>query len=1718
MNECDDEEDRRSVTSNGTSHMPLSAGPVFHIGEDGGPPNSNQPFGYSQSPFAASQLFRHVSHGDTLGAIRENGYRRTSGNSALDDRSDGEVSPPGTPLYERGRSDSLLQARTKHPLLHVRPRNTSRAPGESAPFRRTINEEDTGTDDHGTPKSHELEIDHTEEHRSGSSVTKANGADPLLAPDEAVTRSAVRSPRMDPSHTEAERTMQPLIAFPTSNLSNSPTDEKSLDLPAHLLSPQTTRTEFPLAKPPGALRSRLSSRVSTSGLSGVLLSDNLGSNDMWNSNNETAGGGNDVLPPASLAYFRLMLRQTLKRENISKIDDWENVLTRLLLQTASTIKSSVNAGDSMDVRTYVKIKKIPGGKITQSEYVDGTVITKNLEHKQMPRHMLNPRIMLLTFPIDYHRVESQLVSLEPLLAQERNYLQHLTRRITDLRPHIVLVERNVSRLALDFLMNAKVSVARGVKPSALQQVARCTQADIIGSMDRLAMEPRLGRCVEFKVQTFEHRLIPGFRKTFMRFEGCHAAFGCTLILRGGDVQQLQVIKRITDFMVLVMNNLSMEVCLFYDDFNIMPPASMMERRNQASKFIRHPSLAGTSAFGSLGRASTTSTRKDRAEEQEQADRQSDEIEKSLRPYLETALSSSAAIAYPPPAPIARMSQLDLRLRQLRLARDEAEAEQILLEEGLGATTPRGNDGKHGQELSLESQESFHSNDTVKASNLTDEPALSHKATVMLAIEEIRLESDIAQTEFEHNEQLKLWSWYVSRHPPDLRPELYQGINYLSSLVCEGSDKPCVGPQMLTRNFYMQDDRTIGQYLETLCTEVTQACPNKQCSRLQLHHFQVLVHGSTRLQIAIDQFPCPSPGNENKIITWSYCKLCKEASPTALIKEETWNMSWSKYLEHAFYPPTTRGGFACPHDAYRDQIRYFALRNLAIRIHNEEIDIYEVQRPSLTLQVRQESRVLIKNQEYTTISTKSASFFDSVSLRLRTFDCQLVKPEKVEDLRQDLAKMSERAMSDRHSMQDSLDRTYKLSSATDVLALNSVYLALQERVVQWDTDFQDLDKKYLPSEKDIRHMTAAHLKRLFAGQDFFPSADRTVSGQTVTDLAEDPSNKEEEIKASDKQEPLDSSTAEKGVSSPDAEVPALVLDNFDDPLATPLAERPSCPDLIPVDADAPTERDYDSESTISALPRGILETRPLTAFRQADSSTSGLESDAVVFASRLPRRTRPAPTVADLVRRFQDSTQLERTIESLGYRLPPSVGMLDKDARESDSDQDRQTRPRLKRGKTEGYHSRNRVTKSSGMSDGGGSYALNASRIPTLSATRRPTLNRYLSVGHEIKEEEPGIVEEGPDSSLAVPLRRSHSPRLRRNNTELSLERDRTKRQRAEIGKVGKGKAPVRHAVKQDTLGDISRPGTPGLRAPSRRGGGHGGNRVSTIARHFDRLSKEAERDHVRRMNQARGRRARPVGVTRAKIHVFSNARDAFRDDETDSASSEADDEEDNEAENDFSDKEINKPTKLALKPAVAGSLPALETETSPLDKTEAHPPIATPNADRLVPAASTPLFEPSSVTPSEAPTDVSFKDRLQITLPPFDTSTPLLSVPPTPLLTGQIDTHHAASHASESEAQGSVGQERHSILKTLSNLWAYRSGDVTLLEYPLLVLMGLVPLRRRLEKLTLCNIRQVRVGTRLYRLYNYCSRRRAHVDHRVYSGFQDISRQVAQRRTSQKGY
>lgn len=177
----------------------------------------------------------------------------------------------------------------------------------------------------------------------------------------------------------------------------------------------------------------------------------------------------------------------------------------------------------------------------------------------------NPKILLLECAIVYQRTEGRLMSLDPVLMQEQQFLTHVADRILALKPDIVLVHRNMSRLAQDILRQKGVTIVLNVKQSVLERIARCTDADLVSSIDARISAPRLGTCKTFYLKNFDTDR--GGCKTLMFFEGLSQPhLGSTVLLRGASKTELLEIKSVASFLLFACYNWRLEKSFLMDEF------------------------------------------------------------------------------------------------------------------------------------------------------------------------------------------------------------------------------------------------------------------------------------------------------------------------------------------------------------------------------------------------------------------------------------------------------------------------------------------------------------------------------------------------------------------------------------------------------------------------------------------------------------------------------------------------------------------------------------------------------------------------------------------------------------------------------------------------------------------------------------------------------------------------------------------------------------------------------------------------------------------------------------------------------------------------------------------------------------------------------------------------------------------------------------------------
>ncbi|KAF8670667.1 hypothetical protein HU200_050479 [Digitaria exilis] len=278
-------------------------------------------------------------------------------------------------------------------------------------------------------------------------------------------------------------------------------------------------------------------------------------------------------------HFRALISQLLEVENISlhEGDDmgWLEIVTSVSWEAANFLKPDTSQGGGMDPGGYVKVKCLACGHRSESTLIKGVVCKKNVAHRRMTTRIEKPRLLLLAGALEYHRVTNQLSSIDTLLQQETDHLKMAVAKIVAQKPNLLLVENSVSRYAQELLLEKNISLVLNIKQSLLQRIARCTGSQIVPSIDLLPSQ-KLGYCELFHVDKYdEHSVNSGnmtkkMVKTMMFFEGCPKPLGCTVLLKGGSMDELKKIKHVVQYGIFAAYHLALETSFLADEGATLP--------------------------------------------------------------------------------------------------------------------------------------------------------------------------------------------------------------------------------------------------------------------------------------------------------------------------------------------------------------------------------------------------------------------------------------------------------------------------------------------------------------------------------------------------------------------------------------------------------------------------------------------------------------------------------------------------------------------------------------------------------------------------------------------------------------------------------------------------------------------------------------------------------------------------------------------------------------------------------------------------------------------------------------------------------------------------------------------------------------------------------------------------------------------------------------------
>ncbi|ELY43811.1 thermosome subunit alpha [Natronorubrum tibetense] len=214
-----------------------------------------------------------------------------------------------------------------------------------------------------------------------------------------------------------------------------------------------------------------------------------------------------------------------------------DLLSRLVVEAVR----SVADGDEVDTDN-IKVEKVVGGSIDNSELVEGVIVDKERVSDSMPYFAEDANVALIDGALEIKETEIDAEvnvtdpdQLEQFLEQEEAQLREMAEAVADVGADVVFVDGGIDDMAQHYLAQEGIIAVRRVKSSDQGQLARATGATPVSSVDDLT-EDDLGFA-----GSVAQKEIAGDQRIFV--EDVDDAKAVTLILRGGTEHVIDEVDR-----------------------------------------------------------------------------------------------------------------------------------------------------------------------------------------------------------------------------------------------------------------------------------------------------------------------------------------------------------------------------------------------------------------------------------------------------------------------------------------------------------------------------------------------------------------------------------------------------------------------------------------------------------------------------------------------------------------------------------------------------------------------------------------------------------------------------------------------------------------------------------------------------------------------------------------------------------------------------------------------------------------------------------------------------------------------------------------------------------------------------------------------------------------------------------------------------------------------
>jgi len=218
-------------------------------------------------------------------------------------------------------------------------------------------------------------------------------------------------------------------------------------------------------------------------------------------------------------------------------DQLGKICVEAVLSVANLERSDVNF-DLIKVETKV------GGKLEDTNLINGIIVDKDFSHPQMPKHLTNVKMAILTCPFEppkpktKHKLDIRSAEdYKKLYDHEQAYFRTQIKHIKDCGANLAICQWGFDDEANHLLYQQKLPAVRWVGGVELELIAIATGGRIVPRFEELTAE-KLGKAGTVREITFGT-----MKDTMLIIEDCANSKAVTILVRGGNQMVVDEAKR-----------------------------------------------------------------------------------------------------------------------------------------------------------------------------------------------------------------------------------------------------------------------------------------------------------------------------------------------------------------------------------------------------------------------------------------------------------------------------------------------------------------------------------------------------------------------------------------------------------------------------------------------------------------------------------------------------------------------------------------------------------------------------------------------------------------------------------------------------------------------------------------------------------------------------------------------------------------------------------------------------------------------------------------------------------------------------------------------------------------------------------------------------------------------------------------------------------------------